>query len=234
MSRPSLVLIPGLLNDETLWRDQVEALSPSFEVSVADITRGETLEALANEVLAAAPDRFSVAGFSLGGYVAQAMLRREPGRMERLALLDTAFRADTAERAAERRALDRLARAPGTFHGFGERLMSAYLGPGHADDPEMTGRVRDMTRRLGAEVFLRQNALGRPDGETALRAFSGPVLVLCGELDQITPLEGHRELASLWPDAELVVAPGCGHLTPIEAPALVSAALRRWMERADP
>lgn len=72
----------------------------------------------------------------------------------------------------------------------------------------------------------------REDGEAALRAFSGPALVLCGAVDQITPPEGHREMASLIPNAELVIASGCGHLTPIEAPELVSGALSRWMERS--
>ncbi|WP_395943571.1 alpha/beta fold hydrolase [Brevundimonas sp.] len=231
MTRPCLVLIPGLLNDADLWRDQVEALSPIYDVRVADITQGESLAALAEAVFAVAPDRFSIAGFSLGGYVAQEMLRRAPDRIERLALLDTAIRVDTPEKAAERRTLGRLAQASGRFLGMGDPMMRAYLSPEHAADPEMAGRVRAMTQRLGLEVFLRQNALARADGEAVLRAFTRPVLVLCGEADGITPPAGHREMADLAWDAELVVAPGCGHLTPIEAPDLVSAALGRWMRR---
>lgn len=174
----------------------------------------------------------SVAGFSLGGYVAQAMLMRSPERIERLALLDTAFRPDTPERAAERAHMTRLATASGKFLGIGDRLLKTYLAAEHAENPDMAGRVKAMTRRLGADVFIRQSALVRQDGEAALRAFTGPALVLCGEVDQITPLDGHREMAALLPDAELVIAAGCGHLTPIEAPELVGGALARWMERS--
>lgn len=229
--RPCLILIPGLLNDAELWRDQVAALSPLFDVRVADITQAETLEAAAEAILADAPERLSVAGFSLGGYAAQAMLRAAPERIERLALLDTAIRPDTPERARERRALEAMVDRPGRFHGFGGRLIQTYLAPGHAEDEAMTARVRGMTERLGVEVFLRQSGFARLDGEAVLRAFEGPALVLCGEVDAITPLEGHREIAAMIPRAELVIVPGCGHLTPIEAPDLVSDALRRWMER---
>ncbi len=231
MDRPCLILIPGLLNDADLWRDQVEALSPTYKVRVADITHGGSMAELAQAVFATAPERFSLAGFSMGGYVAQEMLRQAPERVERLALIDTAIRADTPEKAAERRALNRQAQASGRFLGMSDRMMRAYLSPVHALDPEMTGRVRAMTQRLGLEVFLRQNGLPRTDGEAVLRAFTRPVLILCGERDGITPLAGHREMADLVWDGELVVASGCGHLTPIEAPDLVSAALDRWMRR---
>lgn len=231
MPRPVLILIPGLLNDEDLWRDQVVALSSRFDVRVADITQGETMAALVEAVFDLAGGPVAVAGFSLGGYVAQAMLMRSPERISRLALLDTGFRPDTPERAAERAHLTRLATASGKFLGIGDRLLGTYLAPEHAANPEMADRVKAMTQRLGAEVFIRQSSLVREDGEAALRAFAGPALVLCGEVDQITPPQGHREMAALLPDAELVVAPGCGHLTPIEAPDLVSGALARWMER---
>lgn len=231
MSRSPLILIPGLLNDADLWRDPVAALSPRFDVRVADITRGETMAALVESVFALTDGPVCIAGFSLGGYVAQAMLMHHPERIERLALLDTGFRPDTPERAAERAHLTRLATASGKFLGIGDRLLKTYLAADHAANPIMAERVKAMTQRLGAEVFIRQSSLLREDGEAALRAFAGPALVLCGEVDQITPPEGHREMAALIPDAELVIAPGCGHLTPIEAPELVSGALARWMER---
>lgn len=231
MTSAPLILIPGLLNDADLWRDQVEALSDRFEVHVADITRGETMAALVETTFDLSDGPVAVAGFSLGGYVAQAMLKQSPERIERLALLDTGFRPDTPERAAERAHLTRLATASGKFLGIGDRLLGSYLAPNHVANPDMAGRVKAMTQRLGAEVFIRQSGLMREDGEAALRAFTRPALVLCGEVDQITPPEGHREMAALIPNAELVIAPGCGHLTPIEAPELVSGALARWMER---
>lgn len=231
MDHPPLILIPGLLNDADLWREPAALLSESLDVRIADITQGGTLAELAGAVLASAPPtgRIAVAGFSLGGYVAQEILRRAPERVDRLALIDTSIRPDTPERAAERRGLDVAVRAPGRFHGFGDRLMHAYLAPDHAEDAAITGRVRAMTQRLGVEVFLRQNALERPDGEAVLRAFTGPVLILCGVHDRITPVAWHEEMAAVSPQAVLEILPGAGHLTPIEAPGAVALALARWM-----
>ncbi|WP_407530840.1 alpha/beta fold hydrolase [Methylobacterium oryzisoli] len=224
-----LVLLPGLLNDADLWRDQIAALEDIAQSQVGDITRGDDLGAIAEQVLSEAPPRFALAGFSLGGYVAQEILRRAPERVTRLALLDTSFRSDDPARTASRRALDRAARAPGRFHGFGDRLLATYLDPAHLRDDAIVSLIRGMTERLGPEVFVRQNAIERKDGSDVLAALTGPVLVLCGEADAITPVAEHRAMAALIPDAKLVIVPRAGHMTPIEQPQAVAQALRDWL-----
>jgi pimeloyl-ACP methyl ester carboxylesterase len=224
-----LVLLPGLLNDTDLFRDQVAALADIAACTVADLTRGETLEDLADAVLADAPATFALAGFSLGGYVAQEIVRRAPERIARLALLDTSIRADAPDRAAARQALDKAVRIPGRFHGFGDRLLATYLDPAHLADAGIVGRIRGMTERLGPEVFLRQNNIQRKDGTGTLRSLTCPLLVLCGASDAVTPPDIHREMAALAPNARLVIVPGSGHMTPIEQPQAVSDALRAWL-----
>ena len=228
-TRSTVVLVPGMLNDDDLWRDQVVALKDCHDVLIADITGSDRLDVLARTVLDQAPERFSLAGFSLGGYVAQEIVRMASGRVQRLALLDTSCRSETPERRQRRRDMDQMARLPGRFHGFGDGMVRRYLGSAHADDPVLTLRVRAMTERLGAEVFLRQNAIERLDGEDVIRGFEGPLLVLCGQEDVVTSPEEHREMAAMAQDSELVVLGGCGHLTPLEAPDDVSTALLRWM-----
>jgi pimeloyl-ACP methyl ester carboxylesterase len=154
---------------------------------VADITRGETLGELARSVLAQAAPRFSLVGFSLGGYVAQEIARLAPERVMRLALLDTSIHADTPERTAIRRALDKAARLPGKFHGFGDRLLKTYLDPSHLTDSDIVARIRAMTERLGPETFVRQNNIERKDGVDVLRSLACPILILCGENDALIP-----------------------------------------------
>lgn len=224
-----LVLLPGLLNDGDLWADQIAALSGAVTCQVGVITRDETLAEVAASVLAAAPPVFALAGFSLGGYVAQEILRQAPERVARLALLDTSIRPDSPERAAARRRLDRAATAPGRFHGFGEHLLATYLDPANHANEAVVARIRAMTERLGPEVFVRQNRLARLDGEAVLRAFAGPVLILCGENDLLTPRADHEEMARIARRPRLVVVPGCGHMTPLEKPEAVAEALAAWL-----
>lgn len=224
-----MLLIPGLLNDADLWADQLEALGDLAASSVLDITQGERLEEIASDLLRDAPERFALAGFSLGGYVALEIARQAPERIERLALLDTCIKPDSSERAAQRREMNRIALSPGTFHGFGERLLDTYLHPTNRSNAEIVERIRGMTQRLGPEIFVRQNSLERKDGTTILAALKCPVLVICGDSDRLTPLADHLEMVTIAQDAHLVVIHQSGHMTPLEQPGEVTRALRRWM-----
>ena len=224
-----LLLLPGLLNDAELWRAQIADLSDVADCIVGDQTRGQTLQAVAADVLAQAPPRFALAGFSLGGFVAQQILRVAPARVQRLALIGASIHADSPERAAQRRAQRASVRLPGTFHGFGDRLMRSYIDASRLHDQALVHRVRAMTTRLGAEVFLRQSALERLDGRDVLAAYRDPLLIVCGANDRITPPAVSEEMHALAPHSRLLLLPGCGHLAPMEKPAEVSAALRDWL-----
>jgi len=230
-SRPQLLLLPGLLNDAELWRDQVSGLADVARGHVPDLTRGESLRDLAEQALAEAEPTFALAGFSMGGYVAQEIARLAPERIERLALIDTAIRVDTPERAAQRRAVSAAAARPGAFLGIADRLMASYVDASRLADADLTGRIQAMTQRLGREVFLRQNSLPRVDGQAALRALRCPIVIICGENDAITPLAGQREMAQAIGCSHLVVIPQAGHMTPMETPGAVNGALRHWLAR---
>lgn len=228
---PQLILIPGLLNDAELFRDQLSGLGDAARPVVADITRGQTLAELAADVLALAEDRFALAGFSLGGIVAQEIMRIAPARVSHLALMDTTMLPDGADRAAERQRLIAMARNPVKFHGFGEKLLETYLAPQHLTDTAMTARVRGMTERLGPEVFIRQSLIDRPDSRASLRLIPCPTLVLCGDHDALTPPGLHRDMAVEIPNSRLVIIADAGHLTPIEQPEAVNTALRQLLAR---
>jgi pimeloyl-ACP methyl ester carboxylesterase len=227
--RLPLLLLPGLLNDAELWREQIAALSDIADCHVGDQTQGDTMQTVVDQVLAAAPPRFALAGFSLGGFVAQQILRTAPERVLRLALIDTSIHADSPERAAQRRSQQASVRLPGTFHGFGDTLMRSYIDASRLDDYVLVQRVRDMTTRLGAEVFLRQSALERTDGHDVLAAYRDPLLIVCGANDRITPPAISEEMHALVPQSTLVMIPDCGHLAPMEQPDAVNAAMRAWL-----
>jgi pimeloyl-ACP methyl ester carboxylesterase len=230
MMKTPLVLIPGLLCDAALWRAQMEDLADIAEPMVADMTHDESMAAMACTVLNAAPQRFALAGLSMGGYVAQEVMRQASSRVLKLALLDTGARADTAEQSARRRGLIELAQK-GDFKGVTPRLLPLFLHPDRLADEELVAAVTEMAERVGKDAFLRQQRaiMGRTDSRPSLAAIGCPTLVLCGRQDALTPVALHQEMAAQIPGAGLEIIEDCGHLSTMERPREVTAALRQWL-----
>lgn len=228
--RIPLVLIPGLLCDETLWAPQIEGLGDIARATVADVTRHDTMAAMAGAVLAAAPERFALAGLSMGGYVAHEIMRQAPHRVTRLALLDTSARADTDEQRRRRKGLIGLAKI-GKFKGVTPRLLPLLLHPDRQEDAALTEAVMAMAARVGQQAFLRQQSaiLSRIDSRPFLADYAVPTLVLVGRQDALTPLDASQEMAEAIPGAELVVIEDCGHLSTMERPDETTAGLRAWL-----
>jgi pimeloyl-ACP methyl ester carboxylesterase len=230
-ARQQLVLIPGLLCDRLLWQPQAEALADIAESWIADHTRSDTMAAIAADVLRDVPfGQFAVAGLSMGGYVALEILRQAPHRVLKLALLDTSARADTLEQSQQRLALISLA-GRGRFQGVTRALLPMFLHPSRLDDQELVATVKEMAKNTGRETFIREERaiLSRADSLPFLGAITCPVLVLCGRQDALTPLERHEEIVRAIPRSTLEIIENCGHLSTLERPAEVSAALRRWL-----
>ena len=233
MSRPTVVMVPGLLCDEGLYADQIPELEEEAHVVVGDVSRGASMVEMARHVLEGAPDRFVLVGLSMGGYVALEVWRQAPRRVTALAMLDSSARPDRPEQTDRRRHLVDLARA-GRFEAVLDELWPALVDPRHVDDVELRRRFDDMARRAGPDVFVRQEEamIARPDSRPDLASVDRPTLVLCGRSDAITPLDGHEELAAAIPGADLVVLGGCGHLSSWERPDAVTVELRRLIARA--
>ncbi len=231
MPRPShLVLIPGLLCDEALWRHQAEQLKDTLTVTVADVTRDETIAAMAERLLAGAPSTFALAGLSMGGYVAQEVMRQAPERVERLALIATNARADNEEQVKNRSALIKLAEI-GKFKGVTPRLLPNLIHPDRLNDPGVADVVTAMAERVGQEAFVRQQRaiMARKDGRADLEAIRIPALVLAGRQDMLCPPKVQQEMAAGLPNGRLVFIEDCGHLPPLERPRATTAVLRYWL-----
>ncbi len=230
MKKP-LVLFPGLLCDAQLWAPQVTGLAKHAEIWIADLTRDDSVAGMAKRALTEAPfPEFALCGLSMGGYVSMEVMRQAPQRVQRLALLDTAARADTPEQTARRHALIELAQS-GKFVGVPDRLLPLFLGPRAQKDARLVAVVKSMAANVGKDAFLRQQQaiMGRPDSRESLRRISCPTLLLCGEQDALTPPALHEEMIGLIAGSKLTVLPDCGHLSTIEDPAGVNRALESWL-----
>lgn len=231
MDRIPLILVPGLLCDDALWRHQVEGLVDIADIRVAhQHTQYDSMGEIANAILTDAPPRFALAGLSMGGYIAMEIVVGAAERIDRLALLDSAAKADLREQASRRHELIKLVETGG-FEEMVDRLLSLFVHPERLSDEALVSGVKAMVHRVGPELFLRQQRamMSRRDHFANLSEFSCPTLVICGRQDQLTPLECSIEMADRIPDSELVVIEECGHLTTMERPEEVSAAMRKWL-----
>lgn len=228
--RESLMLVPGLNCTEELFRPQVEALSGDYDIRVADHRQDETIPMIAARILAGAPERFAIAGLSMGGYITLEVLRQAPGRVTRLALLDTTARPDTEEGRRNRERLIGFAQS-GRFEEVHPVLWPRLVHPARYGDKALEAVVIKMMRETGPEAFVRQQRaiMGRPDSRSMLPGIEIPTLVLVGDQDAITPPEMAREMAEAIEWASLVVVPECGHLSTLERPQAVNQALSAWL-----
>lgn len=232
MKQP-LVLLPGLLCDAAMWEPQLEGLADVADFFVADLTELDTIGDMAKAVLRDAPwKEFALAGLSMGGYVAQEIVRQAPQRVTKLALLDTRSRPEQPEETERRHQFIKLAQTERGFTPVTTRLLPLLLHPSRVKDAALVTVIRDMAERTGIDAYVRQQKaiISRPDFRPGLPAIQCPTLVLCGRQDQLTPLADSESIAAAIPGAKLVVVEECGHMSTMERPEIVNRTLRAWLQ----
>lgn len=225
-----LVFLPGMMCDARLFMPQITALSSEIAVTVAPITVGETVEAIARNVLSQLPQTFALAGLSMGGIVAMEMLRQAPDRIERLCLMDTNCQAEMPNVAAAREPQIARVKAGRLIEIMRDEMKPNYLAPG-GRRLEVLQQVMEMAQELGPHVFIQQSRAlqRRPDQQGTLRRAKTPTLVMCGEYDALCPIRRHEFMAHLMPNAHLEVVQDAGHLPTLERPDTTTELLRRWL-----
>ena len=228
----SLLLVPGLLCDEDLWFEQIKSLSNVTKILMADTVSDDNIGDMAARLLANAPEKFALAGLSMGGYVALEVMRQAPERVTRLALLSTNAEQDSAEKRRIRRGLITLAEK-GRFKGVSRRLLPMLLHKSRLNEAVLCDRVVKMAARVGKDCFVRQQKaiMTRSDSKKNLGLIKVPTIVVCGREDLLTNLRQHREIVKAIPCAELHIIELCGHLPTMERPHEVTSLLRSWLLR---
>jgi 2-succinyl-6-hydroxy-2,4-cyclohexadiene-1-carboxylate synthase len=233
-----VVLLHGFSGTHRAWDGVVGQLSPERyrplgldlpgHGSFADAERPITFAGCVDHVLACAPARFALCGYSLGGRVALHVALAAPERVTLLVLVSTTAGIDNAAERAERSAADHrlaeeLERIP--FEDFIERWRTQPL---FADDPPEVGLLAREDQRRNRPDALAAVLRGVGSGEMVplwgrLGELSMPVTVLVGDRDAKYRALG-RKMVELLPHGKLAVVPG-GHGLPLESPAAVALAL---------
>lgn len=231
MTLPTVLLLPGLLEDADAFEPLIAGTQDVAICIVADMTRDDSIAALAAHALRQAPEGpIAVAGHSMGGYVALEIMRQAPERVARLALLNTNARPDAPESRENRQRL--MALADRDFEGVINALMPRLMTDAHLKDPVLTGAVAAMAHGVGREAFKRQERaiIDRADSRPHLAAIRCPTQVVAARDDAIVPVAWLEELANGIPGANLAVIEDCGHMSTIERPAEVVRILRPWIQ----
>ena len=231
MKQP-LLLLSGLLCDETIWADIPERLKDAAQVRILSFAGFASIPAMAEHVLAVAPECFAVAGHSMGGRVALEVVRLAPQRVTGLALLNTGAHAVRDGEPQSRERLLRLAYERGMAALAAEWLPPMMAG-GATRTMELMPRLMSMVERHTPDTYAGHvNAmLNRPDALSVLATIAVPTLLLSGSEDPWSAVSHHQTMRRRIPQATLFEIHGAGHMAPVERPDAVALALREWLAR---
>ena len=214
-----IVLLPGMLETPAVWAPVAALLAPRA-VRTLRLDLDDSIADMAASVLAQAPDRFALAGHSLGGIVALEVVRQAPQRVSRLALLNSSARAPSEEQLAGWREMtDRIDN--GEFAAVADAECAANSG----ESEDLTELLTDMATQVGVDGLRRQirAQAGRTDQRAQLAQITVPTLVVTGADDRNCPLDRQQEIAAGLPHARHEVLADSGHVSPRDAAPRVAA-----------
>ncbi len=179
----------------------------------------------------------TIAGISMGGYVAQHVAVRYPEKVSRIILIDTKFSADTPEARSTRADL------AATVGRVGQQVLADAMVPNLL---AATDTARSQPERAANEEFLRkliseqsvatiqaalQALADRPDMTKDMQHLEKPVLLICGSEDTITPPAVMKSMEKILLQGRLLIVSDAGHLVPLEAPVVFHEAVCSFLAR---
>ncbi len=223
--KPHLVLLSGLLSNESLWQHQARHLSGIASIQVISSSQ-DTPKKMVQAILDQAPPKFALAGHSMGGWLSLEIMRAAPSRISRLCLLNTTARKDSEEKGLSRQQMIQKTEN-GQFQEVVKELVEKLVF-----NPLVKKDVEKMFLEVGQEAFIHQERamLARNECLSILPTIKCPVLVIHAAKDKNFALEEHEELVNHIPNAQLAIVENSGHMSPMEAPQAVTDLLRSWYE----
>lgn len=234
--KPSVVWVPGLMCDRTVWAPIWPAFEPFFINRVADHRQADSLVSMAEQILEVAPTRFALVGHSMGGRVALEVCRLAPERVSSLVLMCTGClplppgQAGQAE-VNKRMGLVALARSQGV-RAMALEWVKGMVRPDRLDDQALIETIVAMMERHSTQVFENQiNALiGRRDSSRVLTGLRIPCQIVCAHFDNWASVAQHEHMASLLPgDTPVELVPDTGHMMSLENPGATIKLLLRFL-----
>ncbi len=237
MAPETIVLLHGFTQTGRSWEPTIAALGERYRALAPDIrghgaaadARPVDVASVQADVLVLAPERFALAGYSMGGRIALSLALAAPARISRLTLVGASpGLADPAERRFRQAADEALANR---IEAEGIEAFASYWSslPLFADQPAAVAQAAHATRLAQSPAGLAAALRGLGTGVMEplwdrLPRLTIPVALIAGERDTKFRAIAER-MAGLLPDAEVHVVPHAGHAVQLEAPQTVAALL---------
>lgn len=237
-SGPATLFLHAFPLDGRMWRAQATAFAPDHRVIVPDMPGfgsaplpdgTPSIDDLANAIVAycksGGVERPLVAGCSMGGYIALAIARLHPAFAGGFALVDTRATADSQDGKRARYEMVERARHEGA--GFLQESSPPVSTQTASQRPEAVAFIKSMmVDATAAGIMVAQRAMAsRKDSRAVLGTIRVPVAVIHGTDDPVVALAEGQAMASAIKGSTFVPIAGAGHLSPVETPAEVTAAL---------
>lgn len=219
-----LILLSGLLSNEQVWRHQVSHLNDIAEIKVLAATQ-DTPKKMVKAILDQAPEKFALAGHSMGGWLCLEVMKTAPSRVTKLCLLNTTACMDSIEKKSARQKMIQETES-GKFQKVIQNITDYFI-----NNPLIKNDVLRMFSDVGQDAFVNQQKamLLRTECESVLSRINCPTLVIHAAKDTVFSLEEHQELANRIKGAKLAVIDDSGHMSPMEVPEAITAFLRFWL-----
>ena len=229
IDKPVIFLLPGLMCDEAVWTHQAETLSAVADVRIPVFRGFDSLVGMAESVMVEAPERFSVAGHSMGGRVAWEVMELAADRIDKFAILDSGVHPVKEGEAEVRQVLIDKAISEG-LQAVANEWIPPMIHPDRNDDGALVKDITEMILRNSIEDFQGQvkALLNRKDQTPYLSRISHKVLLLAGENDNWSPPQQHEFMAERLASSQLEIVPDAGHMVIMEKPEEVSRILLDW------
>ncbi|MCS6940802.1 MAG: alpha/beta fold hydrolase [Roseiflexaceae bacterium] len=243
----TIVFAHGLLWSGRMFDHQVNALKDRYRCITFDFrgqgqsevtASGYDMDTLAEdaaaliEALRAAPCHF--VGLSMGGFVGMRLAIRRPELIRSLILLETSADPEPRENVGRYRLLNFIARWLG-LRLVADQVMPIMFGKTFLTDPNRV-QERAMWRermianhRVGISRAV-QGVIERQGVYDQIDRITAPTLIIVGAQDAATPPDKSRRIFERIPNAALIVIPGAGHTSTVEAPEAVTMVIRRFLD----
>lgn len=226
----TLVLIPGLISDDFIWKSLAETLKDRMPIHHADLTHGVSITGMAQTLLETVDGPLFVVGHSMGGRISLEMARIAPNRIRGMVLSNTGHSPKRDGEEIGRQKMIDLGHE--SMEKLAEIWLPPMLDPARVNDKFLIDDLTKMVLRADADQHERQirALIGRPDASAYLDQITCPLLLITGRQDNWSPVKQHQEIADKAPNSTLVVIENAGHFAPVEQPKDVNAAIKTWLK----